>query len=581
MATETRFAYAGWDNINTHQTSAVKHVGLIFSRVEPWDIKELVGLINVHKPSKEFLRYPDHPYFIIPCPPTKGADLSEHNLFRTPVHASFHRVNEDSCPDSARCLIKGNCVGWAPTTSHPPSGRKASHAALINRNNAYKTSDSKISVESEEWRYIVTPVIDTALHQELHPSTLQYTFTMVWDGHLETFDYQEMWGRCPIVQGIFQGYAGCPRCDLRGPKCTRTWFLEALKARTPLTESDLQVAVSYNRREEDGEGVPYVISGDWDKNVKTLASNTVETVRTGDPLDQGLIGGVTRLSAAHEMLYVSRGKCRPPGSPMIMNTNDYTPAQTTLVPAEVVQNAAQYQRNAEKSAATKNRHTKVCGVGKTACVLREQGCVRWRKWGPCKTRWESPEHMLQEGAKVLKDTIVYTEFDFAVAFHFAGHEFCCVNPETGRRIRAQYGGLHIQDGKVYHQIVREGSGGYVQELCHGTWREVREFVRKWAPNKARDFWYAQEEAREVTVTDEAKTLYAECATLGHLWSYSMYMGHCAIDITCVSADGHRPAYTADNTSITVDTVYGHSFYFRGPRELKQELDRCWFSYIPD
>lgn len=569
----TRYTYCVWDWEAGNRTEARRHVGLLFSRTEPWIYPEVVEIVRQHPPAQEFLRFPEHPYFILPCSPT-DRDISKkgHNLYRQPANYKRTAWRKPSKP-----------------TYFPPTNNEH---ALRDRKENVRTADALVQSGVCEWRYLVVPMVDTILSRELHPSTLHHTFILVWENGHKRFRYQQLWDKCPLVQGMFHGYHGCPKCDLRGIKCVSKWFSEVLEeSEVPVRFEELQYGTSRTYiRKVDEDPQSYMVPRDWNsKYRKILEAEDDVFLEYGDPEQQAVLPGINRLPPGTILRYVSRGKCRIPGTSMILDKSEYTPALTTLDPKDIAKNQREYNSNAKKAAKTKRRQNSTCGTGDEACVLRCQECPRWKSkakisWtsaSPCKTRWSSYDEMLDAGVSSMKEELSYEERDFAIAFASSTRRFYCVNPDTGLKIQVEYGGLRISDGEVQHVLVREEKGGFVQELYRGPWEGLRQFVRRWSPWNQKRFWCLENKVRDVSVDDAAKVFYAECANIKYFWGQSAWGGYSRRSVVAISVGGSYDHYTAKNTKIHVRTVYGHNYWFHNPGRLAKEQDWSWFNYIPD
>lgn len=548
----TRFTYSTWVKDAGNATAARRHVGLIFSRMEPWHVGELVDVIDHQSALQEFLRYPDHPYFIIHCPPTTVQKWETHPLTRQPIKRTW---------------------------------RTPSKKEFLNRPGHY-TGTPFVRKNLAEYRYIAVPSLTTVLARELHESTLEYKFTVVWDGMHCDFTYREMWNRCSIVQGMFQGSSGCPDCELHGTSCVETWLQGLLRDKhVPVGLTSFQ-HLGPERWRPSSAGVTYFeVPADWNEVYKKQFSGLEDTHLFLKPHEhQPPLPGMEPARRPAHLKFISRGKCKQENASPFTSKETYTPEQTYLDPETIEAHETYYKNVAAKAAKSRKQHNQICGTGDDACILRCEGCARWRPryTGPpaCQTRWHSVPDMLAAGVKRFKERVTYKDTDFRHAFNLSGHEFLCTNPETHRACHVVYGGLRFREGKAVHTIMRQVKSDCAEWFA-GSWEELRCFVRRWAPWEASTF--IKPEGGIVHVSDAMKLFYAECATPEVYWITSGWGGsyrHTAVSI--------RPArtfarYHARNTTLDVETTSSvvPELSFSSPVELLEYKGwRDWFTWIP-
>lgn len=556
MEDTVRFTYASWTSNAGMKTPWRRQVGLIFSQTKPWDLDTLVYVVNNQEDIKDFLRFPRHPFFVIHAPPWN--DGEEEDL----TESEIEEVKRDH-----------------PLIRKP--ARSITKKALRDRERNAWTGDEMFSGgQRREYRYIVTPTVTTVLNRELHPSTLSYQFTLVWKGGKQTFTYREMWELCPIVQSMFHGYHGCPNCDIRGTDCLVKWFKALLDRKgVPVKYDHLQVSSLSSHYSGDRSPNEFIIPRTWNKCYKDKFSGIDEKINTGKPIDQKNLPGIPRSKTIH-LKFIPRSKCKKVEASTFLSPYAYTPSETTLNPVNIEENTLQYKRIARKSAETRKHHNSVCGTGDEACMLREEGCDRWKKgysknrW-PCNRRWTKPERMLTAGRRPFMKGVEHTEEDFLRAFHLGNSTFWCVNPNTGRLCGARYGGLRFADGTTQHVIVRKT--GESDDWFVGSWEELLKFVRRWAPWAQQRFH--KENEPEGSVSPEARVFYAECAAVRWFETRTLFGYHSSRNVS-VGVSTDRKDYTAENTRVTVILESGSTRYFRTPAKLVKLRDWRWFKWIP-
>lgn len=550
----TRFTYAMWSQEAGIRTSVRSHACLVFSRTDPWHYEDLIEIVKYQENISSFLRFPDHPYFILHSPPPKETSWEKHPLTRKPYRNSYRMpLSQDL------------------RTRYAPEG------------------DDLIRKDLEEYRYLAVPTVTSVLSRELHPSTLDYKFTLVWESGHQTFSYREMWELCPIIQGMYDGSYGCVRCDLRGKKCINNWFEKLLKQKNvPLSLENLQYHDGSHFILHDADPTYFYIPPNWNEKYREKFQGVDNVLLEMAAFPGQLpLPGMEVKHKTTRLKFVSRGKCKRPGSSPFTPKHEYTPAQTYLDPDTIEHFDLYYKKLSKKASKSRKQRNSICGTRSNPCVLKCEGCTRWRSYRndpPCKTKWDSVAQMYREGIAKFKLETTYTNADFQRAFYFAGLEFKCINPETRRECFVDYGGLRFRNGKAVHVIVRH-QRSELTEWFAGSWEELRCFIRRWSPWNAKRF--ASQDWADIEISDEVKLLYAECASKDVYWVSTPgggWGGSYIHEVVSVEPCWKRSIYEEANTSICVKTTsfVMDELVFSSPIELITYRGWYgWFTWIPE